>query len=380
MAVKPLRCPHCGGVVETFDESMKKGFCPFCDTLIEDVQERQAKMMEIVPHKIKQSKKKWEQISITLRLVIAILLFAFMTGMFFITGISDSSHYACEWKDLFQWLPYSILLVTSFGLMAWNIVELIANIRNKKRTPLKKKAPIFPLIFSCIVLAGGILMGVNLNHIYQTQCPAGQLLSVGIAKNDIKTVLEDLEKFSLYDSSKEYFGKNADHSLHFSVELENNTYKISATDFSLQFLSNNSGRYYFNVESGHVTEVYNVDDYSNRIYIIKDGLPTNNPIGKRALLGVYGYRRYNYEVEQRIKTMLKSPSTAEFNWGYKVRFDEKNEKIFVYGAVDAQNSYGGTVREKFSVTLKAYTDEEIKKVNNDDYIPCKMSIDFPLSD
>ena len=47
MAVKPLRCPHCGGVIETFDEAMKKGFCPFCDTLIEDVQERQTEMGQI---------------------------------------------------------------------------------------------------------------------------------------------------------------------------------------------------------------------------------------------------------------------------------------------------------------------------------------------
>ena len=44
MAVKSLRCPNCGGVIETFDETMKKGFCPFCDTLIEDIQERQAEM------------------------------------------------------------------------------------------------------------------------------------------------------------------------------------------------------------------------------------------------------------------------------------------------------------------------------------------------
>lgn len=47
MAVKPLRCPHCGGVIETFDETMKKGFCPFCDKLIEDVQERQTEMGQI---------------------------------------------------------------------------------------------------------------------------------------------------------------------------------------------------------------------------------------------------------------------------------------------------------------------------------------------
>lgn len=37
MALKPLECPVCHGLIETFDETTKKGFCPFCDALISDV-------------------------------------------------------------------------------------------------------------------------------------------------------------------------------------------------------------------------------------------------------------------------------------------------------------------------------------------------------
>ena len=41
MAFKAFRCPSCHALIETFDETTKKGFCPFCDALILDVQERQ---------------------------------------------------------------------------------------------------------------------------------------------------------------------------------------------------------------------------------------------------------------------------------------------------------------------------------------------------
>ena len=48
MAIKALKCPNCGGVIELFDENMKKGFCPFCDSLIQDIQERQDNFVKII--------------------------------------------------------------------------------------------------------------------------------------------------------------------------------------------------------------------------------------------------------------------------------------------------------------------------------------------
>ena len=54
--------------------------------------------------------------------------------------------------------------------------------------------------------------------------------------------------------------------------------------------------------------------------------------------------------------------------------------IITYGTVDAQNSYGGIVRDEFSVIMKAYTDEKIKTMNIEEYISCDISLLFPLSD
>lgn len=41
MSLKPLECPNCHGRIDSFDETTKKGFCPFCDYVIVDVPERQ---------------------------------------------------------------------------------------------------------------------------------------------------------------------------------------------------------------------------------------------------------------------------------------------------------------------------------------------------
>lgn len=41
MSLKPLNCPNCGGKIENFDETLKKGICPYCDTIINDVPELQ---------------------------------------------------------------------------------------------------------------------------------------------------------------------------------------------------------------------------------------------------------------------------------------------------------------------------------------------------
>jgi len=48
MAIKALKCPNCGGIIEQFDESMKKGFCPYCDSIILDVQEKQVEFVQFM--------------------------------------------------------------------------------------------------------------------------------------------------------------------------------------------------------------------------------------------------------------------------------------------------------------------------------------------
>ena len=46
MAFKSLQCPNCGGQIDDFDETTKIGKCPFCATVIRDVQEQQ-KLFEV---------------------------------------------------------------------------------------------------------------------------------------------------------------------------------------------------------------------------------------------------------------------------------------------------------------------------------------------
>jgi len=48
MAIKALKCPNCGGIIEQFDETMKKGFCPYCDSIILDVQEKQVEFIQFM--------------------------------------------------------------------------------------------------------------------------------------------------------------------------------------------------------------------------------------------------------------------------------------------------------------------------------------------
>lgn len=47
MAFKSLKCPNCRGRIDTIDETTKQAFCPYCDALIVDVQERQAEFVRI---------------------------------------------------------------------------------------------------------------------------------------------------------------------------------------------------------------------------------------------------------------------------------------------------------------------------------------------
>ena len=41
MSLRPLLCPNCNGTIRNLDETTKKGFCPYCDAVIVDVQARQ---------------------------------------------------------------------------------------------------------------------------------------------------------------------------------------------------------------------------------------------------------------------------------------------------------------------------------------------------
>ena len=146
MAVKPLRCPHCGGVIETFDETMKKGFCPFCDTLIEDVQERQGAMEQIpIVAKIGENqvvtsgKKKRSGI---IRFIIAIIALIIIVIHFVHESTLGGNGEAIGGSNLYVLLCIGVLIGTVIGL----IIDLI-----------RRKEKSINIIFSiCAVIISAI--------------------------------------------------------------------------------------------------------------------------------------------------------------------------------------------------------------------------------
>lgn len=62
--------------------------------------------------------------------------------------------------------------------------------------------------------------------------------------------------------------------------------------------------------------------------------------------------------ETQVKTRLKSPSTAEFNWNADDNIEKVNDTTFlVTGYVDSQNSFGAALRSNYSCTI-VYLDKE----------------------
>lgn len=383
MAVKPLRCPHCGGVIETFDETMKKGFCPFCDKLIEDVQERQAEMIGYVIPISNMEGKPRKRVRRTLRLITAILLVIVTFIMFVLVSDFDSCYFS--WIELLQcqWIPYSLLFIIDLGFFVWNVIGFIIDIRLSS----KKLFPIISLAFSGLILIGILLVGAESNRRYNIfWSPEGQLIETGMSKEDAQSVLRDFEKFGLYDFSRERdYVRNGD--LNFSVRYyeETDWYHISTMDFTMHYSIPKEVAYSFKVSNGHVTDIRGINDYyfenleSKNMYIVKDGALTNNSLGKRHLIYEYQNSSYRQWGGSKIASQLKSPSSAEFNWNPVPVFDEHNDTLSVYGTVDAQNSFGGMMREKFIIIMEPYTDEEIETMDIEECITCKMALNYPLN-
>lgn len=127
MAVKSLQCPYCGGVIETFDETMQKGFCPFCDKLIEDVQERQAEMVGIATieqAKTKQKKhKNWKIVLpisiIAVVAIVAIMIFTLNPTLTF----NEEEKKAIQAVELVQERLLNPQSITLYAVYCWKIED-----------------------------------------------------------------------------------------------------------------------------------------------------------------------------------------------------------------------------------------------------------------
>lgn len=378
-----MNCPKCG--TENSNDSCWCGKCG--NKLIEnsissDLAKQQATIPVYTTHQSKKKSRK--RVRGIIRLAIAVVLIV----MTFITFI-NTSYASYSFKELLQlqWIPYIILLIASTGFTVWNVVGFLADLRLAKRTPTLKVLSIISLPLSAVILIGISLIAVYSNYSYEAQSPKGQLIQAGINKDEVETVLADLEKFGLYDFSREseYVRNRWSTENTFGVYYNDETglYNLSATDFVLEYSYPDNNVYSFKVDNGRVTEIRGNSSYNGleNIYIVKEGVLTNNSLGKRHLIKEYEKATYEWWGEKSIKNQLKSPSSAEFSW-YPSRnvVDDKTGTITIYGAVDAQNSYGGMVREEFSVTMEMYPDEEIKTMDTEEYITCRMSYYFPLPD
>lgn len=364
-----MNCPKCGA--ENPNESCWCGKCG--NKLIEDT------ISSNLPKK--EPRKRVRGI---IRLAIAVVLIV----VTFIT-FTNASYASYSFKELLhlQWIPYIILFIAGIGFTVWNVVGFLADLRLAKRIPVLKVLSIISLSLSAVILIGISLIAVYSNYSYETQSPKGQLIQAGINKDEAETVLTDLEKFGLYDSSKESeYVRNrwsAENTFGVYYNEETGLYNLLATDFVLEYSYPDNNAYSFKVDNGRVIEIRGNSTYNglDNIYIVKNGVLTNNSLGKRHLIKEYEKATYEWWGEKSIKNQLKSPSSAEFSW-YTSRnvVDDKTGTITIYGAVDAQNGFGSMVRENFSVTMEMYPDEEIKTMDTEEYITCDMSFYFPLPD
>lgn len=69
----------------------------------------------------------------------------------------------------------------------------------------------------------------------------------------------------------------------------------------------------------------------------------------QSMLGIKGDSDYIASAHDYVESQLKSPSTASWCDNDKVTTNDAGDKI-VMGCVDAQNSFGATVRIVYSVT------------------------------
>lgn len=144
MAVKPLRCPYCGGVIETFDETMKKGFCPFCDKLIEDVQERQAEMEQISVTVNKEQNANTNKVkkSGIIRFIIAIIALIVIVVYFVHQSTLGGNGEVIGRSNL----PFLLCIVLLVGTVIGLIIDLI----HRKKKSIKIIFSICAIIISAI--------------------------------------------------------------------------------------------------------------------------------------------------------------------------------------------------------------------------------------
>ena len=106
--------------------------------------------------------------------------------------------------------------------------------------------------------------------------------------------------------------------------------------------------------SGSGIVVY-VEKSNNKVYLIryidkeyyKDGRILGNL--KDDVLTLDEASEYKIDIEKKLKTVLKAPSTAKFPWITEWKFSRKDGITTIKSYVDAQNAFGAMLRSDFQV-------------------------------
>ena len=106
--------------------------------------------------------------------------------------------------------------------------------------------------------------------------------------------------------------------------------------------------------SGSGIVVY-VEKSNNKVYLIryidkeyyKDGRILGNL--KDDVLTLDEASEYKIDIEKKLKTVLKAPSTAKFPWITEWQFSRKDGITTIKSYVDAQNAFGAMLRSDFQV-------------------------------
>lgn len=187
-------------------------------------------------------------------------------------------------------------------------------------------------IFAVILCIATVFAVLNADELGAT--PEGKIANdLGISTEEAKKVLEVFKQVGIED----YSSLKHDELLDEAHKKGEKGYRLSTRDVN------------------NVIIYLNSDNTLNQIRYADNNLYSKGKVkGKITDYTVTLNEASNiqYQVEEAIKTVLKSPSTAKFPSIKEWNFGKQNGVIIVQSYVDAQNSFGAMMRSEFQVKIK----------------------------
>lgn len=339
MALK--KCEDCGKKYSDRAEA-----CPHCACPNDD--------LKVVPTEIAPIKPKKKKGIIML---IIILLLAIVSGFFsfIVIGFSTSDYYFYNtnpygYKDL---LLQGIIMVGSNIILLITFIVILVRLFIKKDSIFKKLIVIVALlgiIISTSLYVPKLIQAKSLNH----DASVKHLIDAGYKKEDAKRLKEEIFDKLFGNLSGVYYENFIQYATIDYIDEKTNMFTFS--DYYNGFAA------YVIINNNELVDIYWKFTDDIYLYYVKNGERT-------ALCDYYmkinlteytetAIYEFKMNVEWDIKNLLKSPSTAEFN--YRLYYDRATSLLYYKVTVDSQNSFGAMVRTDFRVDLKNTPSEELE--------------------